>query len=88
MEALFRRFSSMGEEAMRDRAFDTARIDELVAQFAAEARRSGEAMEEELRRATGGAAAFLREMEGELSSLLDAAAGGHRPAGRGRKKRV
>ncbi|KAG9444200.1 hypothetical protein H6P81_015540 [Aristolochia fimbriata] len=70
MEALFSQFSLLEEEALQDKNFDPARVDDLIKLFEQEAHDSWADMEAEANKGLKEAERSLTEAADELNSLL------------------
>ncbi|EHA8588534.1 hypothetical protein COCNU_scaffold005692G000010 [Cocos nucifera] len=73
MEALFSRFSFLANQALVDKNFDTARIEELLGLFEQEAYASWSSVETEYQKAAQDATNSLKEAEESLDSIMEAA---------------
>ncbi|KAL5982493.1 hypothetical protein ACLOJK_016566 [Asimina triloba] len=73
MEALLSQFSFLAKQALQDKSFDPARIEELMLLFEQEAEQSWAAMGSNEQKAVQEAEMEMREAEKYLNSLMDAA---------------
>ncbi|XP_010272781.1 PREDICTED: uncharacterized protein LOC104608473 [Nelumbo nucifera] len=73
MEALLSQFTLLTNQALQDKNFDPATIDELMKFFEIEAYNSWAALEIEQNKAVEEAEASLRDVEDYLDSILDGA---------------
>ncbi|XP_008779130.1 uncharacterized protein LOC103698860 [Phoenix dactylifera] len=73
MEALFSQFSFLANQALHDKNFDPARIEELLDLFEQEAYASWSSVEAEHQKAAQDAMNSLKEAEDYLDSIMEAA---------------
>lgn len=73
MEALFSQFSFLANQALEDKNFDPARIEELLDLFEQEAYASWSSTETEHQKAAQDAMNSLKEAEDYLDSIMEAA---------------